>query len=51
MSNWKTTTAGILAIIISIATIAQKLLSGEPISPADFTGLGAGSALVWAKDA
>lgn len=50
MNNWKTTILGALAILISVATVAQKLLSGEPISLDDLTGLGAGGALVWAKD-
>lgn len=42
MKDWKTTTLGILVVIVSIGNIAIKLLSGAPITAEDLALLGIG---------
>lgn len=55
MSNWKTTTTGILAIVLAICTAAKNELDGDPATVADWslvaTSVLAGVGLILAKDA
>ena len=55
MSNWKTTTPGILAIVLAICTAAKNELDGDPSTVADWslvaTSVLAGVGLILAKDA
>lgn len=55
MSNWKTTTTGILAIVLAICTAAKAELDGDPSTVADWslvaTSILAGVGLILAKDA
>ena len=55
MSNWKTTTTGILAIVLAICTAAKNELDGDPVTVADWslvaTSVLAGVGLILAKDA
>lgn len=41
-TNWKTTTLGILAIVVAVGNIAIKLLNGHPLDMNDFAILGVG---------
>ncbi len=50
MKDWKTTTLGVLSLIVGVASLLQKLLSGEPVGLDELTAIGSGGALVWAKD-
>ena len=52
MNNWKTTTAGIGAILVAIGTIAAGLANGTPIDwSACIAAVMAGIGLIAAKDA
>ena len=55
MKNWKTTTTGILAIVLAICTAAKNELDGDPATIADWslvaTSVLAGVGLILAKDA
>jgi hypothetical protein len=55
MRNWKTTTTGILAIVLAICTAAKNELDGDPATIADWslvaTSVLAGVGLILAKDA
>ena len=55
MKNWKTTTTGILAIVLTICTAAKNELDGDPATIADWslvaTSVLAGVGLILAKDA
>ena len=52
MNNWKTTTAGIGAILVAIGTIAAGLANGTPIDwSACIAAVMAGVGLIAAKDA
>lgn len=55
MKNWKTTTTGILAIVLAICAAAKNELDGDPATVADWslvaTSVLAGIGLVLAKDA
>lgn len=42
MKDWKTTTLGVLVLVVSIGNIAIKLLSGQTISAEDLALLGIG---------
>lgn len=49
--NWKTTLAGILSLVITVANAAQAILGGGHVDPAQaLTGLTAGLGLILAKD-
>lgn len=55
MKNWKTTTSGILTIILPILGMLLKWLNGEPITNSDLAILSAaatsGTGLWFARDA
>jgi hypothetical protein len=55
MTNWKTTTTGILAIVLAICTAAKNELDADPATVADWslvaTSVLAGVGLILAKDA
>ena len=53
MKNWRTNTAGILAIVSAAAYIGKKIVSGQPITETDIGVLIAavsGAGLLVAKD-
>ena len=37
MNSWKTTTAGILAMVAAVATVVAAYLDGDPATSPDFT--------------
>lgn len=53
MNNWKTTTAGVLTIVVGLITfVLVPLLNGQPINIGAFTAtLGPGIAGILASDA
>ena len=52
MNNWKTTTAGIGAILVAIGTVTAGLANGTPIDwSACIAAVMAGVGLIAAKDA
>lgn len=50
--NWKTTTTGILTLLISAASIAKSLLDGIAVHdvPTHIAAITAGLGLIFAKD-
>lgn len=42
MKDWKTTTLGILVLVVSVGNLVIKLLQGQPISAEDLALLGIG---------
>lgn len=51
MTNWKTTSAGIAAILVVVADVLNNLANGNaPLSPADITGIITGIGLILGKD-
>ncbi len=53
VKNWKTNTAGILAIVAAGAYIGKKIVSGQPITESDIGAVIAaltGAGLLAAKD-
>jgi len=52
MNNWKTTTAGIGAILVAVGTVVTGLANGTPIDwSACIAAVMAGIGLIAAKDA
>ncbi len=51
LTNWRTTAAGIAAILITLGTTTNNILQGHPIDIALLVGqLSAGVGLILAKD-
>lgn len=55
MKNWKTTTTGVIGIVMAVLGVVSKLLNGQPIDGSDMAVIGAvistGVGLFNAKDA
>lgn len=51
--NWKTTTTGILTLLISVASVVKSFLDGSGVNdvPTHIAAITAGLGLIFAKDA